>query len=127
MTKPKIIGWEFDYASAWDRPQMPEISIDHDGEMSIPVPMVDHTGYAYEGRQVIEPEQQNAFMRFHGWQPKYAPRPFRATPTHDGYRLNGWKLYCRNCKTATMSTVRLPHDLAVTHECLYDPAQVEQS
>lgn len=63
--------------------------------------------------------------RFVRTRPIYAPRPFRATPTHDGYRLNGWKLYCRNCKTATMSTVRLPHDLAVTHECLYDPAQVE--
>lgn len=57
----------------------------------------------------------------------FAPRPFRATPTHDGYRVNGWKLYCKKCKTTTMSTVRLPHDLAESHECLYDPAQIERS
>lgn len=55
----------------------------------------------------------------------YKERPFWAKPTHDGYRLNGWRLYCKRCRTVTMSTKRLPHDLADAHRCLYNPDDKE--
>ena len=51
----------------------------------------------------------------------YAPRPFHASPTNGSDAFTGYKLYCRRCKTTTLSKARLPHDLAATHECLYDP------
>ena len=57
----------------------------------------------------------------------YEERQFRCTPTHDGYRLNGWKLYCKKCKTATMSTVHLPYKLASNHRCLYDPKDINDA
>lgn len=56
----------------------------------------------------------------------YEERPFRVTPTHE-YGLNGWKLYCKRCKTATMSTVHLPYKLASNHRCLYDPKDIEDA
>lgn len=37
----------------------------------------------------------------------YAPRPFRAAPTRGSAAFTGYKLYCRRCKTTTLSKVRL--------------------
>lgn len=57
----------------------------------------------------------------------YEPRPFHVTPTHDGYQINGWELYCKRCKTATLSRVRLPYELAANHRCLYNPEETNDN
>lgn len=108
MTKPKVIGWVPDYTR--DAPRMPEITIDHDGKMSIPQLMQDLTGHVYEGQRVIESDEVDAFMHHYGWKPQYAPRQFRARRVHRGYLLT-----CRDCGIS--SPCEFPHDGAQRHRC----------
>lgn len=116
MGKPEIIGYQTDPDRWWAMPQAPEITMDSEG-ISVPRPYWDRNGRMYEEQRYLAHEEVDAFMRAHGMKRVYRPRPYRATPTHDGYRLNGWKLYCTRCQRATMSTEKLPHDLAVGHRC----------
>lgn len=116
MSKPEIIGYQTDPDNWWAAPVSPEITIDSEG-ISVPHPYWDTHGRLYEEPRYLQPDEVDAFMRHHGMKRVYRERRYRATPTHDGYRLNGWKLYCKHCQTATMSTEKLPHDLALSHRC----------
>lgn len=50
--------------------------------------------------------------------PMYKERPFRAWPAFGGYRV-----YCKRCKTTTLTGGQLPHDTAARHRCLYNPEE----
>lgn len=116
MGKPEIIGYQTDPDRWWAVPYMPEVTMDSEG-ISVPEPSWDRCGRMHEEQRYLQPDEVDAFMLHHGMKRVYRERRYRATPTHDGYRLNGWKLYCKRCETATMSTEKLPHDLALAHRC----------
>jgi hypothetical protein len=54
----------------------------------------------------------------------YEERPFRATRENGKHQSSGWEVHCKRCLTITLSRVRLPHDLATAHECLYNPEEI---
>ena len=51
--------------------------------------------------------------------PVYEMRPFHAHPAHGGYRV-----YCKRCKTTTLTGGCSPHDTASAHRCLYNPEEL---
>lgn len=52
----------------------------------------------------------------------YEPRPFRACPAFGGYRV-----YCKRCKTTTLTGGQFPHDTATDHRCLYNPEEINDN
>lgn len=109
MSKPIIIGYQFDY-TRYDAPQMPEITVTGDGEMTVQTIGRDFDGHLYERPRVIEPDQVDAFMRYYGCKPQYAPRKFRARRVKRGYLLT-----CRDCGISRPCI--FPHDAANEHMC----------
>ena len=54
--------------------------------------------------------------------PMYKERPFRAWPAFGGYRV-----YCKRCKTTTLTGGCFPHDTASAHRCLYNPEEINDN
>ena len=126
MGKPKIIGYKTNHELTYSTPNLPEMTFDSDG-ISIPWQYIGNDGMPFEAPRYLTNREVDQMMRECGMKPVYEERPYRVTPTHDGYRLNGWKLYCKRCKTATMSTVHLPYKLAANHRCLYNPEEINDN
>ena len=61
-------------------------------------------------------------MKFVRRRPIYRTRPFRAWPAFGGYRV-----YCKRCKTTTLTGRCFPHDTATRHRCLYSPEEINDA
>lgn len=109
MSRLKIIAYEFDHSVAFTSPQMPEIHYDSEG-IKVPRFGVGFDGYPIEEYRLLQPDEVDAWFRFYGMKPVYAPRPFRARRWLDGYLVT-----CRSCEQTFPG--KLPHDAAARHAC----------
>lgn len=118
MGKPKIIGYQTNHELTYSTPNLPEMTYDSDG-ISIPWTYLDGDGRPFEAPRYLTNRELDQMMRECGMKPLYEERPFRAWPAHGGYRV-----YCKRCKTTTLTGGCSPHDTASAHRCLYNPEEI---
>jgi hypothetical protein len=121
MGKPKIIGYQTNHGLPYPTPNLPEMTYDSDG-ISIPWQYIGNDGMPFEAPRYLTNTELDQLMRECGMKPVYAERPYRAWPAHGGYRV-----YCKRCKTTTLTGGCFPHDTASAHRCLYNPEEINDN
>lgn len=121
MGKPKIIGYKTNYELTYSTPNLPEMTFDSDG-VSILWTYLDSDGHVFQAPRYLTNTEVDQMMRECGMKPIYEERQFRAWPAFGGYRV-----FCRRCKTTTLTGGQFPHDTASRHRCLYDPKDIDDA